>query len=105
MILRRGSLHRDISIGNILMLDPPVKMEPFSETLEQRMARLHLREETKMVNYVNLVEKMIKELDSPNMYCGLVIDGDVAARLEDYSTLDDLRERSVGMLDCIGEPG
>ena len=83
MILRKGSLHRDISIDNVLMLDPPVKMEPFTETLEQRMARLHFREEAKLADYVNLVEKMIKEMDSTNMCYGLVIDGDMAARLED----------------------
>ena len=105
MALRKGFLHRDISIGNALMLDPPVKMEPFAkETLEQRMAQLRLRE-TKLADHVALLEKMIDELGSPDMCRGFFIDGDMAAPLEDYFTERRMGEKSVGTPNCVGEPG
>jgi len=95
LILRKGSLHRDISIGNVLMLDPPVKTKPFAEVApEQRMQQLRLREGSELANHVNLVEEMIQKLGSPNMCCGSVIDGDMAARLEGYFTPRGLGEKS-----------
>jgi len=104
-MLRKGFLHRDISIGNVLMLDPPVVMEPFAEwTIEQRVAQLHLQDRTtELGKYVDLV-KMIKETGSPNQCCGFVIDGDMAARLEDCFTLCDAEEISVGTPNYVGKP-
>ena len=101
-MLRKGFLHRDISIGNVPMLDPPVVMEPFAEwTIEQRVAQLHLQDgTTELDKYVDLVEKM----GSPNQCHGFVIDGDMAARLEDCFTLRDAEEISVGTPDCVGKP-
>ena len=65
-MLRMGFLHRDISIGNVLMLNPPAEMEPFEEwTAEQWMAHLHLEDTTlELTEYVNLVEKMVREMIS-----------------------------------------
>jgi len=106
MALRKGFLHRDISIGNALMLDPPVKMEPFAEeTLEQRMARLCLQEGIELDNYVALLKKMIKELGHQDMCRGFFIDGDMAASLEGYFTRRRMEEKSVGTPNCVGEPG
>ena len=105
-MLRIGFLHRGISIGTVLMLNPPVEMDPFEEwTVEQRMAQLRLQDGTpELTKYVNLVEKMVKEMDFPNQCRGFVTDGDMAARLEGYFTSRDTGERSVGMPNCAGGP-
>ena len=105
-MLGMGFLHRDISIGNVLMLKLPVEAEQFEErTVEKRMEQLHLQDMTpELTKYVNLVEKMVKEMDSPNQCRGFVTDGDIAARLEDHFTSCDTGERSVGTPNCVGEP-
>ena len=104
-MLRIGFLHRDISIGNVLMLKLPVEMEPFEEwTIEKLMEQLHFQDGTpELTKYVNLVEKMVKEMDSPNQCRGFVTDGDMAACLESYFTSRDTGERSVGTPNCVGE--
>ena len=105
-MLRIGFLHRDISIGNVLILKLPVEMEPFEEwTVEKRMEQLHFQDMApELTKYVDLVEKMVKEMDFPNQCRGFVTDGDMAARLEGYFTSRDTGERSVGMPDCVEEP-
>jgi hypothetical protein len=102
-MLRMGFLHRDISIGNVLMLDPPVTMEPFAEwTREEHIAQLHLWDGDELDKYVNLVEKLVKELDSPNQCCGFVTDGDMAAHLDGFMPYGG-GERSVSMPNCVTE--
>ena len=105
-MLRIGFLHRDISIGNVLMLKLPVEMEPFEEwTVEKRMEQLHLQDRTpELTKYVNLVEKMVKEMGSATQYRSFVADSDTAASLEGYFKSRDTGERSVGMPDCVEEP-
>ena len=105
-MLRIGFLHRDINIGSVLMLKHPVEMEPFEEwAVEKRMEQLHFQDMTpELTKYVDLVEKMVKEMDSPNLCRGIVTDGDMAARLEGYFTSRDTGERSVGTPNCVGEP-
>jgi len=95
-MLRKGFLQRDISIGNVLRLDPPVEMDPFAEwTLEEQVEQLRLEDGThELTGYVKSVEKMIEELGSQKKCCGFVIDGDMAACLKDYLTSRDVGERS-----------
>ena len=105
MALRKGFLHRDISIGNALMLDPPVEMEPFAEeTLEQRMAQLFIEEGTGMADYVALLEGVMKKFGPQNLCHGFFIDGDMAASLKDYFTRRRMEEKSVGTPNCVEEP-
>jgi len=105
-MLKMGFLHRDISIGNVLMLDPPVT-EPFGAwTMEQLVAQLRFQDGGEPVaKHVNLLEQMIGEFGSHGKCHGFVVDGDMAARLEDSLTLGDLRERSVGAPTYTEEPG
>jgi len=105
-MVRMGFLHRDINIGNVLMLDPPMT-KPFEAwTMEQLVIQLRFQDEGEpLVKYVSLLEQIIMGLGSPGKCHDFVIDGDMAARFEDSLTFGDLRERSVGMPDCIGEPG
>ena len=105
-MLRIGFSHRDISIGNVLMLNPPVEMDPFEEwSVEQRMAQLRLQDGTpELTKYVNLVEKMVEEMDSQNQCCGFATDGDMAACMKGYLKSRNTGERYVGMPNCVGEP-
>jgi len=105
-MLKMGFLHRDINIGNVLMLDPPVT-KPFGAwTMEQLMTQLRFRNGGEpVVKHVSLLEQMIRGLGSHSKCHGFVVDGDMAVRLEDSLTFSDLRERPVGMPDCIGESG
>jgi len=104
-MLKMGFLHSDINIGNVLMLDPPVT-KPFGAwTIEQLVTQLRFQDGGEPVaKHVRLLEQMIRELGSPGKCYGFVIDGDMTAHLEDCLTLRDLRERSVGIPDCVGEP-
>ncbi|KAF9649200.1 hypothetical protein BDM02DRAFT_3142988 [Thelephora ganbajun] len=95
-MLLKGFLHRDISIGNVLMLDPPVTTKPFeSETpgVEQLMAQPTLEDddqrrahEDELAQHAELLAQTIKEMGPLDECHGFVIDGDMAARLEGYFT-------------------
>jgi hypothetical protein len=99
-MLRKGFLHRDISIGNVPQLDPPMKMTPFKAgPPEELMKRLSIEDNQFAMN-ANLLERVIKEPDECH---GFVIDGDMAARLEGYFGLRGTGEISVSMLSCVGE--
>ena len=103
-MLRKGFLHRDISIGNTLMLDPPVTTKPF-EVLptEQLMLQLSLRHDNDLTKYAKLLEDVIKEMGYLDKCHGFVIDGDMAANLEDHLTSRDTGEASVSIYLVVGE--
>ena len=104
LILKMGLLHRDINIGNVLMLDPPVT-KPFGAwTIEQLMTQLHLQNRDELAKHVSLLENMVGGLGSPGKCYGFVMGGDMAACLESYSMLHGTGERSVGVSNCVGEP-
>ena len=104
-MLRRGFLHRDIDIGNILQLDPPVRMTPFKvQTIEEFMAQLSLQHKDELARHAGLLEVAIGRVVSLDECYGFIMDGDMAARLEGYFTLGDTGERSVSMRSRAGEP-
>jgi len=97
-MLRRGSLHRDVSIDNILMLDPPVTMKPFEVwTAEQLMTQLSLEQGGGLNKYVELLEGAIKKVGHSNECHGIVIDRDLSASLDGSFTSRDTGEISVGI--------
>ena len=97
-MLRRGFLHRDVSIGNILMVDPPVTMKPFEvQTIEQLMTQLSLENVGEINKDIGLLEGAIKNVGHMDEWHGFVIDGDMAARLEGYFTSRDTGEVSVSI--------
>jgi len=104
-MLRKGFLHRDVSIGNVLMLDPPVTMKPFeARPVEQLMAQLSLNDANELSKYASLLEEVIGKMGFSDKCHGFVIDGDMAASLEGYFTSRDTGERSVCTPSCAGEP-
>ena len=98
-MLRKGFLHRDVSIGNTLMLDPPVVVKPFeTRTIEELMTRLSLQYEDELATHADLLGDMIMKMGMVDECRGFVIDGDMAAPLKDYFTSRDHGERSVSIL-------
>jgi len=103
-MLRRGFLHRDVSIGNTLMLDPPVTMKPFQvRTIEQLMTQLSLEPGDGFKKYAELLKGAIKNVGHSNECHGFIIDGDMAARLEGYFTSRDMGEASVSICLVVWE--
>ena len=97
-MLRKGFLHRDVSIGNALMLDPPVTVKPFkAQSIEELMTRLSLGYEGDLARYANLLEDVVKKMGSPDECHGFVIDGDMAASLDGYFAFRHTGEISVSM--------
>jgi len=95
-MLIKGFLHRDVSIGNTLMLDPPVTTKPFTlPTIEELVARLSIGPENDLGKYLGLLEDVIKEMGFSDKCHGFIIDGDMAAKLKGYFTLRDTKEASV----------
>ena len=105
-MLRKGFLHSDVSIGNTLMLDPPVTMKPFeTQPIEELMTHLPLQHEHELGEYANLLGDTIKKMGFSDKCHGLIIDGDMAAKLEGYFTLHDAGEVSVSIcLIALGNP-
>ena len=100
-MLRRGFLHRDVSIGNTLMLDPPVTMGPFrAREIKQLATRFSPQYEGDLAKYVKLLEDAIEEVGHMDKCRGFVIDGDMAASLDDYFAPRDMGEVSVSV--CLG---
>ena len=92
-MLRRGFLHRDVSIGNTLMLDPPVTANPFEvRTIEQLMTQLSLQYEDELAKYAEMLEGAIKKVGHSDECHGFVIDGDMTATLEGHFTGGGTRE-------------
>ena len=97
-MLRMGFLHRDVSIGNTLMLDPPVMMKRFeARTIDQHMAQLSLEYKDDLTKYTNQLEDVIKKMGFSDRCHGFLIDGDMAAELEGYLTQRDKGEVSVSI--------
>ena len=94
-ILEKGFLHRDISIGNTLMLDPPATMKPFE-------AQTSLLDVDESSGYAKLLEDAVRKMDFSEGCHGFVTDGDMAAKLEGYFTPRVTGETSVGMFSDAG---
>ena len=106
-MLRSGFLHRDVSIGNTLMLDPPVTMKPFeAQVIEELTTRLSLEfgGGGELTKYTTRLEDIIRKIGFPDKCHGFIIDGDMAADLEGYFTSRKTGEVSVSMRRCaVGE--
>jgi len=96
LMLKMGFLHRDINIGNVLMLGPPVTKVFGAWTIEQFVTQLRLQGRGEpLAEHVSLLEQMIGELGSPGKCYGFVVDGNMATCLEDYFTPRSMEEKSV----------
>lgn len=96
-MLRRGFLQREVSIGIVLQLDPPVTMKFFGAGSLERFMAGHTFQDDDLVTQAKLLETLIGRKTE---YHGFIIDGDMAARLEGYLTLHDTGERPVSAPNC-----
>jgi len=97
-MLIKEFLHRDVSIGNTLMLDPPVTMNPFTlSTIQELMENLSIGPNNDLGKYVRLLEGVIKKMGFADKCHGFIIDGDMAAKLEGYFAPRDTKEVSVSI--------
>ena len=99
LILKKGFLHRDISIGNILMLGPLLGLSP-----SELFPPVPPGDEDPLGEDVKKLQKAVKDVGLSEGCHGIVIDGDMAASLEDYFTPRETGERSVGMFSDVGKP-
>ena len=102
-MLRRGFLHRDVSIGNTLMLDPPVTAKPLEvRSIDRRMTQLSLQYEDDLAKYANQLEDTIEKMGFSDKCHRFLIGGDMTARLDGYFTLRDTGEVSVSICSAVG---
>ena len=97
-ILKKGFLHRDISIGNILMLEPLLKLDP------SKLFPLGDENENELNKYIKQLEGTVEKMGLSKECHGFVIDGDMAASLDGYFTPRKTGERSVGVFSDVGKP-
>ena len=97
-MLRRGFLHKGVSISTILMMDPPVAMKSFEvQTVGQLMMQLSLENGDEINKDIKLLEGAIKNVGHMDECHGFFVDGDMAACLEGYSTSRDTGEVPVSI--------
>lgn len=83
----KGFLHRDISIGNVLLLDPSDDDEEPGNMLETHLAALTLEpsETSALEKCLAELKGYYTELNNGKKNClGMVIDGDMAIKWETY---------------------
>lgn len=98
-MLREGSLHRDVTIASILMLDPPVAVKPFEvRGVGRLMAQHSIQHEDKLVKYANLLGDMIKKMDFSDKCNGFIMNGDAAGSSEGHFASRGTGERSVSRI-------
>ena len=104
-MLRKGFLHRDISIGNVLQLDPSVRMTPFEvQPTEEYTTQISPQHKDELARHADLLEVAIEKVGSLDKCHGFVTDDDMAARLEGYFTSGDMEDGSVSIPNCVEEP-
>ena len=60
-MLRKGFLHRDISIGNVLQLDSPVRMTPFEvQPTEESTTQISPQHKDELARHADLLEVALK---------------------------------------------
>jgi len=94
-----GHLHRDVSIGNVLMTDKPVKGKEFGipEKFRDHVKSLDPEAVDAIEKLCRRVEKLVKELGISDECTGFVTDGDLAISWERYWAED---RRTVKSVSC-----
>ena len=91
-MIQKGYQHRDLSIGNIVMMDKAVKTEPF-EIIEKQEEDATVEGITKMLEKLEIqpsaawepsLKATLRRLSITDQCRGFVIDGDMAIKMADY---------------------
>jgi len=93
-----GYLQRDVSIGNVLMTEQPVKRKAF-KVPEEFLAHLSSLEDESMVAKIRAlcdrVEQLVAELGISDECIGFITDGDLAMSWNDYFSEEHQEAKSV----------
>ena len=104
-LIQKGYLHRDISIGNLVMIDDAVTTEGFGilkkegsmrtvESITTALQGLKIDSSTRATWEKKLTDAL-HDLNITNKCHGFVIDGDMAIKLADYFNREHPGSRSV----------
>jgi hypothetical protein len=104
-LIQKGYLHRDISIGNLVMVEDAVTTEAFgilkkeggkatAENITKALQELKIDSSAK-VTWENELTIALQDLNITNKCHGFVIDGDMAIKMTDYFNKEHPGSRSV----------
>jgi hypothetical protein len=104
-LIQKGYLHRDISIGNVVMVEDAVQTDPFEilkneswnksvEDITEVLKDLKFDSSTK-VGLEDKLNDTLFRLGITDMCQGFVIDGDLAIKMADYFNKAHPGSRSV----------
>jgi len=101
-----GYLHRDVSIGNVLMTEQPVKRKAF-KVPEEFLAHLSsLKNESlvaKIRTLCDRVDQLVAELGICDECIGFITDGDLAISWEDCFSKENQETKSVSHSQVFSE--
>ena len=104
-LIQKGYLHRDISIGNLVMVEDPVVTKAF-EILKNEDGNTTIKDVTEALQDLKfdsstkatLEDKLkvaLRDLEITDQCHGFVIDGDMAIKIADYFDKEHPGSRSV----------
>jgi hypothetical protein len=102
-MIQKGYQHRDLSIGNIVMIDKAVKTKRF-EIIKKQKESATVENITKMLQELKIkpsatwelsLEATLQRLEITDECRGFVIDGDMAIKMADYFEKEHNGSRSV----------
>ena len=104
-LIQKGYLHRDISIGNLVMVEDAVTTKAF-EILKKEDCNTTVEDITKALQdlkvdssakatWENKLTAALHDLRNTDKCRGFVIDGDMAVKMADYLNEEHPRSRSV----------
>ena len=104
-LIQKGYLHRDISIGNLVMIEDSVTTENFRilkkedrmttvENITKSLQELKIDSDSKST-WEKKLTATLHDLNITNKCRGFVIDGDMAIKLDDYFNREHPGSRSV----------
>ena len=99
MLYLSGHLHRDVSLGNTLMTDEPVKKKKFEipEGFREHLESLQDKEAVRKINELcSKVEELVARLGISDQCTGFITDGDLSITWRDYWTKERRQAKSVG---------
>ena len=98
-----GHLHRDVSLGNTLMTNEPVKRKKFEipEQFDDHIGSLQNQEEVEAIRKLcRRVEELVAQLGISDQCTGFITDGDLAISWKHCWTEERRAAKSVSYL-CI----
>ena len=105
-LIQKGYLHRDISIGNLVMMEDAVTTEAFRifkkeglnatvENITRTFQELKIDSSNTNAAWEKKLSDTLQDLNITNKCHGFVIDGDMAIKMDDYFNRENSGSRLV----------